>query len=132
MCTLLRQGASGKGANTRRCRCFLSLTAVPPARQTGPVKLGAERAGDGGANGHPACPTGGQPVDPLRARALAIVGGRIISFCSPACKERGAAPRVAEPIFDQPRRARPWRWMVVASSAVVLAGVLLGARVRFE
>jgi YHS domain-containing protein len=35
-----------------------------------------------------ACPVCGKPVDPLRAPAVAVVGGKIVSFCS---KEHAAS-----------------------------------------
>ncbi|MBI4508200.1 MAG: HEAT repeat domain-containing protein [Deltaproteobacteria bacterium] len=33
----------------------------------------------------PACPTCGRPIDPLRAPVARISGGRIVTYCTPAC-----------------------------------------------
>jgi murein DD-endopeptidase MepM/ murein hydrolase activator NlpD len=35
------------------------------------------------------CPACGEKYDPLRARAITVVNGRVRAFCSQSCKERG-------------------------------------------
>src|ERR1044071_7970873 len=43
-----------------------------------------------------ACPTCGKPVDPLRARAVAVIDGKIVGFCSAGCAaEAGAKQSVS-------------------------------------
>jgi hypothetical protein len=99
------------------------------------------------------CPRCGKPVDPLRAGAVSIVGGRIVYFCSAVCREthlrrdverpdvdgeppaaadeeRAVEPEVAEEpttapsaAVPQPVRPLPRRWLV----QVVVAGLLVGA-----
>jgi len=81
----------------------------------------------------PRCPACGREIDPLRARTLAVVHLKVVAFCSTECKERGAAPRVAEPVIAGKRRMSPLaRVAMGAAGAIVLAGMLLGARIRFD
>ena len=43
-----------------------------------------------------ACPTCGKPVDPLRARAVAVIDGKVVGFCSAGCAaEAGAKQSVS-------------------------------------
>ncbi len=79
----------------------------------------------------PRCPACGKALDPLRARAVTIVHQKVVAFCSDACKELGAAPRVAEPVLRR-RKSSGWRVAAGASAVVVVAGLLLGARIRFD
>lgn len=46
------------------------------------------------------CPECGKPVDPLRAGAVSIVSGRIVHFCSAACREAHVRP-AEEPEVDE-------------------------------
>ena len=39
------------------------------------------------------CPQCGKPVDPLRARAVALIDGQFLYFCSMSCRERQRAGR---------------------------------------
>ncbi|HEY3357560.1 MAG TPA: hypothetical protein VGQ83_30190, partial [Polyangia bacterium] len=43
----------------------------------------------------PTCPRCGSPIDPLRARAVRIVNGRITAFCSPVCRDAFAVAAAA-------------------------------------
>jgi murein DD-endopeptidase MepM/ murein hydrolase activator NlpD len=85
------------------------------------------------APGELVCPACGGKVDALRARHMTVISSTVVRFCSAECKQRGAAPRVAEPVLEVPRRSRTGLRLLIAGSAVVvLAGLLLGARVRFD
>lgn len=39
------------------------------------------------------CPACGAHYDPLRARAVTVVDGRVRAFCSPACRDRALTPQ---------------------------------------
>ncbi len=41
------------------------------------------------------CPQCGKPVDPLRARAVALIAGEFLYYCSTSCRERQRAGREA-------------------------------------
>jgi len=80
------------------------------------------------------CPPCGHRLDPLRARHLAVVDGRVIAFCSPGCRDRGLAPVAVEAeLVALPPRQRPLlRFLLAASPVVLTAGLLLGARVSVQ
>ncbi len=58
-----------------------------------------------------ACPTCGKAVDPLRAPAVSVMGGKIVSFCSKDCaatvESRPVARRDATPIPPKRKDATP-------------------------
>ena len=84
------------------------------------------------------CPPCGAPIDPLRARHIAVVRGRVVSFCSADCRDRAdepPPPPAREPSGDLevvPRRSRRFAVLAALSPAVVAAGVFLGVRVRIN
>ena len=95
-----------------------------------PIDLGAGSAS-------PVCPPCGSPIDPLRARHLSVVDGRVVPFCSPQCKDKGA-DAAPPPLEDDERaesRVAPrgrWPWLAVVLPVLAGAGVLLGLRVSFD
>lgn len=78
------------------------------------------------------CPPCQKPLDPLRARTFAVIDGTVVSYCSPACKERAAEPLPLPALFSPRRSRRTWRILLVASPVVAAASVLLGARISFD
>lgn len=99
-----------------------TATAIP---QRGPTPQGAP------------CPSCGSAVDPLRARHLAVVGGKVVPFCSPACRDRacaapdggGLASPASSPLAAPARPAPLGRFLLAAGLLLLLAGMTLGARI---
>jgi HEAT repeat protein len=56
------------------------------------------------------CPTCGNPLDPLRAPVAKVIGGKIVTFCSPGCaagqSQKMAVPAAAAAAAEAPRRAK--------------------------
>jgi murein DD-endopeptidase MepM/ murein hydrolase activator NlpD len=73
----------------------------------------------------------GTAYDPLRARAITVVDGRVRAFCSSLCKERSQAPldepTPAATVTPPPARGRPW----LTATFVVVAGAGLGAGAKW-
>ncbi|HLL21684.1 MAG TPA: HEAT repeat domain-containing protein, partial [Kofleriaceae bacterium] len=50
------------------------------------------------------CPVCNKPVDPIRARYVAVRAGRVVAYCSPECRDapdgRPAVPAVATPVEE--------------------------------
>lgn len=78
----------------------------------------------------------GCPVDPLRARVIAVVAGRVVGYCSATCRERAATGEhrvIVEPSHAETRaRRRLLRRFVGTTSVLVVIGVLLGVRVTIN
>ena len=76
------------------------------------------------------CPVCGATYDPLRARAVAVLDGRIRAFCSDSCKQRGArgveaAPSLTEAL-DQIQQPNAWKRLPREQKTfAVVAGVML-------
>jgi murein DD-endopeptidase MepM/ murein hydrolase activator NlpD len=75
------------------------------------------------------CPVCGAEFDPLRARAIAVLDGKVKAYCSTACKERKERAADPEPVAaaPPPRRGRS----VVAALGAFAVGALalvVGAR----
>jgi YHS domain-containing protein len=65
-----------------------------------------------------ACPTCGKPIDPLRAPVATVRSGRVVGYCSEACKVGGsrAPTSTAEFLEDRKRRdslasKQAWDWI---------------------
>lgn len=83
------------------------------------------------------CPPCGGPIDPLRARHYVVHEGKIVPFCSPACKDQGPAPKRPQtekmPRVELRRGSSLAGRIIAAATPLVLgAGVLLGVRVSFD
>jgi murein DD-endopeptidase MepM/ murein hydrolase activator NlpD len=79
------------------------------------------------------CAPCGAPVDPLRAAFVGVRDGRVVGYCSAACRDGAyAAPALERGSDGERPRSRPWRWLVPASAAVLAGGILLGVRVSFR
>lgn len=76
------------------------------------------------------CPACEQPVDPLRARHLAVVEGRVVPYCSEPCRAAGPRPRppTLEDVAPQAAR-RALRGLLAATPFVAALGLLLGIRI---
>lgn len=113
-------GSSAAGPDEAAVRAAVEPTASGAVRVTAAAPL----------PGPADCPACGQPVDPLRARHLAVVEGRVVPFCSDPCRVSGPRPR--HPILEEvaPVAARhALRWLLAAAPIAIALGLLLGARI---
>jgi murein DD-endopeptidase MepM/ murein hydrolase activator NlpD len=82
------------------------------------------------------CPTCGGAFDPLRARDIRVLDGKVRAYCSPMCKLRSINPEA--PAWTQPEEDKPRSWkrawpvfLSVGLSLVAIFAVLVaGKRVK--
>lgn len=76
------------------------------------------------------CPVCAGLYDPLRARAVAVIDGRVRAFCSPECKDRGLSgegPKPTEPEGSEADEPPPSRWERISIGAAGATMLLGGA-----
>src|SRR5688500_4636595 len=55
-----------------------------------------------------ACPVCNKPVDPLRARFVAVRAGKVVAYCSPECREAQDTKPTKAPVLDaKPELTKP-------------------------
>src|SRR5262245_14430344 len=69
------------------------------------------------------CPGCGAAFDPLRARAVRVVDGKVRAFCSTACRDRGPRRELEPDQEPEPRKSRFSTVVAVAVAATLALGL---------
>jgi murein DD-endopeptidase MepM/ murein hydrolase activator NlpD len=80
------------------------------------------------------CPACGGAYDPLRARAVRVVDGKVRAFCSVECRDAGLSAELEAAVACAPEIGRPRRGVLSRTvlPALVLVTVALGVRGRMR
>ena len=79
---------------------------------------------------HTTCPACGRAYDPLRARAIRVVDGKVRAFCSTDCRDRGVVTLAIDESEDEPPppRRRYTTELAVGGAVFVVLALGVGSR----